>query len=81
MDQYEVIGIQHKKGNYNGQDYDNMVFYVTSPANADNGDIGLIASVIKIKTSLVETVPSIGDLISPLYDRFGRVVGLLYIDR
>lgn len=81
MDQYEVIGIQHKKGNYNGQDYDNMVFSVTSPANEKNGDIGLIASVIKIKTSLVETVPSIGDLISPLYDRFGRVVGLSYYDR
>ena len=81
MDKYEVIGIQHKTGNYNGKDYDNMVFSVTSPGNECNGDIGLIASVIKIKTELVESVPSLGDVISPLYDRFGRVVGLSYIDR
>ena len=41
MEKYEVIGIQHKTGNYNGKDYDNMVFSVTSPGNERNGDIGL----------------------------------------
>ena len=81
MDKYEVIGIQHKTGNYNGKNYDNMVFSVTSPCNERNGDIGLIASVIKIKTELVETLPYLGDLISPLYDRFGRVVGLSIVDK
>lgn len=78
MEEYEVIGIQHKQGNYNGKDYDNMVFSVTSPANEKNGDVGLIASVIKIKTELLETVPSLGDVVSPVYDRYGHVIGLSF---
>lgn len=77
MEQYEVIGIQHKVGEYNGQPYDNMVFSVTQPGNVGKGEVGLIASQIKIKTSLLKSVPSVGDTISPVYDRFGRVIDFM----
>lgn len=73
MEFYEVIGIQHKTGMYENQPYDNMVFSVTVNADVTKGEVGLIASTIKIKTSLLTTVPKLGDVIQPMYDRFGRV--------
>lgn len=76
MELYEIIGIQHKTGTYQGQPFDNMVFSVTSSADASKGEQGLIASQIKIKTHLLTSIPSIGDIVSPIYDRYGRVVGL-----
>lgn len=76
MELFEVIGIQHKVGTYQGQPFDNMVFSVTTAADVQKGEFGLIASQIKVKTSLLTSIPTLGDIISPVYDRFGRVVGL-----
>lgn len=75
MEVYEIIGMQHKTGTYNGQAFDNMVFSVTTPADVSKGEVGLIASQIKVKTSLLVEIPSVGDTVSPIYDRYGRVVG------
>ena len=75
MEIFEIIGIQHKMGDFNGSRYDNMVFSVTRPADASKGEQGLIASQIKIKTELLNSIPSVGDSVIPIYDRFGRCVG------
>lgn len=75
MEIYEIIGIQHKTGTYEGQPFDNMVFSVTRPADVSKGEQGNICSLLKVKTSLLVSIPSIGDKVSPIYDRYGRVVG------
>lgn len=80
MELYEVIGVQHKTGIYNGQTFDNMVFSVTTPADVSKGEVGYIASQIKVKTSLLTKVPAVGDAVIPLYDRFGRCVGFQELD-
>ncbi len=75
MEVYEVIGIQRKIGTFNNQPYDNYVFSVISPADAEKSEVGNIASLIKVKASSLVKVPAVGDTVSPVYDRFGRVVG------
>lgn len=75
MELFEIIGIQRKTGTYNGQSYDNTVFSVTRPAVVEDGEVGLIASVIKVKTSVLSRVPAVGETVSPVYNRFGNVVG------
>lgn len=81
MEIFEVIGIQHKTGMYENQPYDNMVFSVTVDADVSKGEVGLIASLIKIKTSLLTVVPKLGDKIQPMYDRFGRVCAISIIEK
>ena len=44
MEIFEVIGIEHKTGVYQGQPFDNMIFSCTRPANTDKGECGVIAS-------------------------------------
>lgn len=74
MEIYEVIGIQHKVGSYNNQPFDNMVFSVVVPADVAKGEVGQIASQVKIKTSLlINGVPKVGDTIQVFYDRYARV--------
>ncbi len=77
MEKYEVIGLQRKKGEYNGQRYDNWVLSVVRPADVAKEEVGSICSSIKIKFSDLPTPPVVGDTVSPVYDRFGRVVGLM----
>ncbi len=76
MDSYTVIGYQHKVGTYNGVNFDNMVFSCTSPADEKKGEVGDIACILKIKTSLLQSVPDVGDTVTPVYDRFGHIVDL-----
>lgn len=75
MELYEIIGIQHKTGIYEGQPFDNLVFSVTRPADASKGEQGNICSLLKVKTSLLTKIPAVGDTVSPIYDRYGRIVG------
>lgn len=76
METYTVIGYQHKVGTFNGINFDNMVFSVVSPADEKKGEVGQIASVLKVKTSLLTSMPGVGDEVSPVYDRFGHIVDL-----
>lgn len=76
METYIVIGYKHKVGTYNGFNFDNMVFSCTTPSVEANGEVGEIASIFKIKTSLLSSIPEIGDKISPVYDRFGHIIDL-----
>lgn len=77
MEKYEVIGLQRKKGEYNGRVFDNWVLSVVRPADVAKEEVGSICSSIKIKFSDLPTPPVVGDTVSPVYDRFGRVVGLI----
>lgn len=76
LEVFEVIGIQHKVGTYNDKPFDNMVFSVVVPADTSKGEVGQICSQLKVKTSLLNKQYAVGDLVSPIYDRFGRIVGL-----
>lgn len=77
MEKYQVIGLQRKQGEYNGNPYDNWVLSVVRPADVAKEEVGSICSTIKIKFSDLPTPPVVGDTVSPEYDRFGRVVGLM----
>lgn len=75
MELFDIIGIQHKSGVFDGKNYDNMIFSVTRPADSSKGEQGLIVSQLKIKTELLESIPNIGDRVKPIYDRYGRCIG------
>lgn len=75
MELFEVIGIEHKTGTYQGQPFDNMIFSCTRPAETDKGEIGIISSRFKVKTRFLTSIPSVGDTVSPIYDRFGNCIG------
>lgn len=75
MEKYQVIGFQRKSGEYNGIKYDNYVFSCIRPAHPDN-EKGDIAVLIKVKADLLQSLPEIGDEVTPYYDRFGRVASL-----
>ena len=77
MEKYEVIGLQRKQGEYNGKLQDNWFLSVVRPADVAKEEVGSICSLIKIKFSDLPTPPVVGDSVSPVYDRFGRVVGLM----
>ena len=75
----KVIGVQHKSGDWEmegkkGQ-YDNMMFYCSDNAEVE-GLQGLRVSTIKIKTSLVDEMPSIGDDIQVYYDEYRKPVNV-----
>lgn len=76
METYAVIGCQHKVGTYNGINFDNMVFSCVYPADEKKGEVGEIAIILKVKTSLLSSIPEIGDKVSPVYDRFGHIIDL-----
>lgn len=76
MESYTVIGRQHKVGTYNGINFDNLVFSCVYDADEKKGEVGKIAVVLKVKSSLLSVVPDVGDVISPVYDRFGHIIDL-----
>ena len=76
METYTVIGRQHKVGIYNGINFDNLVFSCVYDADEKKGEVGQIAVILKVKTSLLSVVPDVGDVISPVYDRFGHIIDL-----
>ena len=73
----KVIGVQHKTGDWemngNKGTYDNMMFSCTDNEEVD-GLTGLRVSTIKIKTSLVEEMPVIGDDIKVYYDEYRKPI-------
>ena len=76
MEAYTVIGRQHKVGTYNGINFDNLVFSCVYDADEKEGEVGQIAVILKVKSSLLSVVPDVGDVISPVYDRFGHIIDL-----
>ena len=74
-----VIGLARRKGEYQGNAYDNMMIYCTRPANTTKGEKGEISECFKIKFSDFPQIIQIGCDIRPIYDRFGRVVDIQMI--
>lgn len=77
MDSYTVIGLVHSVGEYNGNKYDNYNIHCVRKADSTKEEVGDITYILKVKTSLFKENPvSVGDEVSPLYDRYGRIVSL-----
>ena len=72
-DKLTVIGIQHRIGTFNNVEYDNTIFHCIREADSKKDEIGNICDVIKVKTSILQSMPCINDCIVPLYNRFGQV--------
>lgn len=69
---YTIVGIEKREGVYEGKAYSNKVLHCTYPKKDMEG----VATVsIKIKTVDCPEV-TIGDTVSPLYDRYGNCVHL-----
>lgn len=71
-----VIGIARRKGDYNGNPYDNKMLYCLRPADVNRGEVGQISEVIKVKTVDFPSIIEVGMEIEPVYDRYGRVTDI-----
>lgn len=72
----KVIGLARRKGEYQGNAYDNMMIYCTRPAVPESNEQGEISDCVKIKFENYSSLISIGSDIRVIYDRFGRVVDI-----
>ena len=72
---YTVIGIERKRGTYEGRAYDNTIVHATyEKASDENVTVnGQCVVTFKSKTEVAQSI-CLGDLVSPLYDRYGNVV-------
>lgn len=73
---YTVIGWAHRVGEYQGKQYDNMVFSCLRPADELKQEQGQIAEVFKVKTSALTDPIHVGDQIRPIFNRFGQIDGI-----
>lgn len=72
-----VVGIVHKSGTFNGQAYDNYVLHCVRPADENSNENGQITEIVKVKANLfLGSDVKIGSDISPVYDRYGRLLGI-----
>lgn len=83
----KIIGFKTSKGNYQGYDYSNIVFYRTY--ENDNVD-GLACEIIKVKEEVVNKFLKahnltlnllLGENIQPVYDRNGRIIDLQLLSK
>lgn len=76
-----VVGQAQRKGEYQGQAYDNMMIYCLRSADTLKGENGQVCEIIKIKTVDYDpNVCKIGNEIKPVYNRFGQVVDIELAD-
>lgn len=74
----KVIGIERKKGTYEGREYDNIVLTCTAPYPEEKEASGYFAETVKVKYSVfVETDIDINDDIIVNYNKFGQVKELV----
>ena len=75
-----IFGIAHRKGEYNGQSYDNYMLSCMREADPYKEEEGSIAEVLKVSKVVFDTSGvGCGDTIEPMYDKFGRIVKLLKV--
>ena len=72
---YEVIGIEKRVGVYEGRAYNNTILHTTFTKDTA-GVEGYCTAILKIKTSNCPSV-KLGDIVDPLYDKYGNVVHLV----
>ena len=71
---YTIIGIEKRVGVYEGKAYDNTILHVTYSKDNTNVE-GVCVASLKIKSANCPSV-ALGDLVEPLYDKYGNVVHL-----
>ena len=69
---YEIVGIEKREGVYEGNAYSNRVLHCVYSKDKCEGKC---VTSIKIKAVNCPEV-QIGDLVTPLYDRYGNCVHL-----
>lgn len=75
-EKFTVIGFKHSTGTFNGNEYDNYNIHCLKDADKnDKEQGGQLSEVFKIKSSEIKDLPAIGQVIAPIYDKYGRVVG------
>lgn len=73
-----VIAIQEKSGEYQGHPYHFFNVYVTSTHGDDCWVDGLAVYKHKVPAKVFESLNiTIGDVVTMVYDRFGRVCDVL----
>lgn len=70
---YQVIGKRRKTGEYQGNQYDNTILYVTSQLEQVEG---YFCTTIKAKTIYVPETIVLGDNIEVFYDQYGNAVAI-----
>lgn len=77
MKKWEIIGFSSRKGEYEGKSYDNILVHCVREASEDY-ETGSVCTTFKVRRSdLVDHMPSVGDIVTPYYDQYGRVVALV----
>lgn len=70
----KVVGIERKKGTYEGREYDNIVLTCLAPYPEKKEALGQFAETVKVKYLVFEeTDIDIGDDITVNYNKFGQV--------
>ena len=70
---YTVVGYRLSEGEYQGQKYSNWMIYTIYTSDDVEGQG---CEVFKVKSSVFPDPPEIGSAITPMYDRWGRIVSL-----
>lgn len=70
---YEVVGLERRKGEYQGQSYDNMMVHCIRPCDTSKDEEGSITEILKIKFELFDADIVVGSKVDPVYDRYGRI--------
>ena len=69
-----VVGIQRSSGDYNGIAYDNYKLHCLVPADESKQQEGQLTDVVKVpKTMFEDSDITIGSVITPYYDKYGRL--------
>ena len=81
-EKYEILGWDRKTGEYQGQQYDNYVFYCASLSDRPKSGVGQITAQVKVKTAVAELCgfepgsDVIGDQLTVAYNKFGAVAAI-----
>ena len=76
MPEFLVIGFRHSFGTKrSGEQYDDYIVFCTRDAIATENEVGQAVEIVRIPATLFCSKPvSVGDVISPAYNRTGDVI-------
>lgn len=70
-----VVGIEHSSGTYNGAAYDNYKLHCLCGEQSSDKVDGQLTEIVKVPKVLFNSLSvAVGDEISPVYDKYGRLV-------
>lgn len=72
---FEVLGIAHRSGTFNGNDYDNYIVHVAYDLPDQPNVQGRLTDSIKIPAKLYRNDVFVGGFFEPSYDKYGRLTG------